>query len=76
MKVKAHVVICNGHNLAVDASQDLGELLQRCEEYNAEHFGEDYLLNDKKQAVVTVEFEVDEVVFKRPPTPVIQGKIE
>lgn len=75
MKVKAHVMVSKGHGLAIDASQWPSELENSCEEYNREYLGEEYLSQPKDRAVVTVEFEVADSVFERPPRPEVEGKM-
>ncbi|HEY9481283.1 MAG TPA: hypothetical protein VIR98_03590 [Candidatus Paceibacterota bacterium] len=71
MKVTAHLVVSKGYSRAIIASQWINEVLTHCEEHNQAHHGEEYLSQPKDRAVVTVEFEVPDSVFDRPPTPVL-----
>lgn len=75
MQFTAHLLIAKGYRRAIEASQWIDELLVKCEEINAEHFGDDYLSQGKYNAVVTVTFEVPDSVFERPPIPVIEANI-
>jgi len=75
MKVKAYVMVSKGYGLAISASQWPSEMENSCEEHNREHFGEEYLSRQKERAVVTVEFEVPDSVFERPPRPEVKGNM-
>ncbi len=75
MKVTAHIEVSKGYNKAIAASQWIDELLKQSEEHNQEHYGEGYLSQPKDRAVVTVEFEVPDSVFERPPTSVVTAKV-
>lgn len=85
MKVKGHIMVMKGYGTAIMASQWRDELAQRCEERNQEHYapGDDdepehdstYLAHYRSCAVVTVEFDVPDDVFKRQPLPEVQGVV-
>ena len=75
MRVTAHLVVSKGYGRAIIASQSIDEVLTHCEDHNQEHYGESYLSKPKQRAVVTVEFEVPDSVFERPPTQVVDATV-
>lgn len=75
MKVTAHILVGKDYSRGIDCSQCLDSILGASEEHNEDHYGEGYLSQDKQYAVVTVEFEVSDLVFKRSPVPMSQGAV-
>ena len=81
MKVVAHIQVQKGYGIAIRASQSPATLMEQSEEYNREEYeNEDgtfssYLEHDRERAVVTVEVEVPDSVFKREPRGVLQGTL-
>lgn len=75
MKVTAHLVVSKGYSRAIIASQSINEVVTHCEEYNEEHWGENYRTKDRERAVITVEFEVPDEIFKRQPIVEVPGKV-
>lgn len=78
-------MVAKGYWLGIMASQWKSELEQKCEEHNQQHHApgyddspehsDNYLNYDRDRAVVTVEFEVPDEVFKRQPTVQVAGVV-
>ena len=73
MKVVAHIQVQKGYGIAIRASQSPATLMEQSEEYNRTFSS--YLEHDRERAVVTVEAEVPDSVFKREPRVVLQGTL-
>ncbi len=76
MKVTTHIVVQRGYARGITASQDIGELIEQCDDYNRDQCGENWQQELRERAIVSVEFEVPDSVFQPPPPPVVlQGTV-
>jgi hypothetical protein len=72
-KITAHLAVTNIYPFVVSASPQVADIIKACDEYNLKYFGMEWKGKPIRQVPITVEFTVDDEVFKLPPVPLVYG---